>query len=63
MVPNSRSTMTVLKTAPKIGAGATYVFQVTPGPTDLKFPSSGVCMFVVGGVELDVELREKTLVM
>ena len=60
MAPNSRSTMTVPKTAPKIGAGATYVFQVTLGSTGM---SLGVCMVGVGGVELDVELREKTLAM
>jgi len=55
VVPNSSSTMAVLKTAPRIGAGATYLFQVTPG---LKFSSSGICII---GVELGVELREKTL--
>jgi len=62
-VPNSSSTMAVLKTAPRVGAGATYWFQVSPRPSAVNFPFPDVG----GRVELDGELgdtgREKALMV
>lgn len=66
MVPRSSSTTAVLKTTPRVGAGAIYWFQVTPRSSGVNFPLSDGFMIGAGGVELGVGLlgetgREKTL--
>jgi len=65
VVPSSSSTTAVLKTAPRVGTGATYWLQVTSRSFGVNFPSPGSFMVGAGSVELDWELgdtgREKTL--
>lgn len=61
-MPNRSSNTAVLKTAPRVGAGATYWFQVYPA---VKFSFPDGCTVGEGNAELDAELggagREKVL--